>query len=257
MIVLQPLRTRRVCVRPRELTIGEAIAICKLPGHRHELVASEFLRRIADGATAPTAGYVTDPRFWTVQERALLVCHYLAQVSGTDPDISVGESGRLSDYVVFDSDLKVDSVDVGEVAGKRRVVSPMLGAHAEILERLCQSRGDWIIGAMACQISSEDDAPVDITTMGDVQLLGYVQDRMEAVRSLPESDFEALLGAYSMAASRELNHFFAINFDDGGAVFEPQTDREAGPQNPARFLAISCVSGAARRLFGGPDSASR
>ena len=257
MIVLQPLRTRRVCVRPRELSLGEAIAILKLPGQRYELVTTEFLRQVADGATAPTSTHVTDPRLWTVQERALLVCHYLAQVSGTDPDIAVGEVGKLSDYVVFDSDLKVEGVDVGLVAGQRRTVRPLLGAHAEALERLCRERGDWIVGAMACQITTGDEPPLDLLGAGDVALLGDIQARMDAVRNLPESDFEALLGAWSMACGRELHHFFSVNFDDGGLVFDPQSEREAGPTNPARFLAVSCVGAPARRLFGEPDGAGR
>lgn len=255
MIVLQPIRTRRICVRPRELTLGEAIAILKIPGQRHELVTTEFLRKVADGATAPSPSHTTDPRLWTVQERTLLVCHYLAQVSEYGPDIPVGEDGRLSDYVLFDSDLKVGEVDIGVVADRSRRIAPLLGAHAEVLERLCKTRGDWIIGAMACQISCHDEPHVAVSEMGEVELIGYIQGRMDEIRGMPESDFEAMLDVYSRASSGGIFHFFMPNFDDFGLVFDVQSQREAGPKNPARFLAVSCINQRTRRLFGANDRA--
>lgn len=248
MIIFQPLRTKRVCVRPRELTLGQATAILKMPGTRYELLTTEFLRAAASDATAPTQGHVTDPRLWTVQERALLVCHYLSQVSDSGPDIEIG-NGKLSDYVVFANDLKTHGVDVGEVAGKARHIIPLLGAHAEVLERLCKTRGDWLVGAMACQVTDADTPPLDLNA-GDVELMTEVDARMDAIRALPESEFDAMLGAWSMALAGELRQFFAVNFDDGGVVFDPQTQREAGPTNPARFLAVSCIGERTRALFG-------
>lgn len=252
MILFQPLRTRRICVRLRELSIGEAIAICKLPAERHEMVATEFLRMVASAAETPQATYITNPRLWTVQERALLVCHYMAQVSTEGPDFAVGQNGLMSDYVVFDSDIKSETVEVGTVAGEKRVVRPLLGIHAEILERLCESRGEWLIGAMACQFSVAGDLEPDLESLGDVKLVEHIESRMEWVRGLPESDFEELLAAYT-TAQQGMHHFFDVNFDDAGVIFEPQTNREAGPDHPARFRAVSCISRAARELFGWPD----
>ena len=51
-------------------------------------------------------------------------------------------------------------------------------------------------------------------------------------------------------ANRELRHFFITGADDGGIVFWPQAEaEEAGQKNPARFFALSCISGFTRRLF--------
>jgi hypothetical protein len=245
MILFPYLRTRRLAVRLREISLGEAIAVCRLPADRHEATTTEFLRMAARDAEKPTERHIVDPRMMTVQERALLVCHYLSQVSDDGADFTVGADGRLSDYVVFDSDLMVDGVDLGEVAGKTYQAHPLLGVHVEILERLCASRGDWLIGLLACQLT--DSQVPDYASMTDPQLLEWCKSRMDAIRAMPESDFEALYLAFSNG-SAQLNHFFSISIDGEGVIFNPQ-DAEAGNKYPARFRAISCVSAATRRLF--------
>lgn len=248
MILFPYLRTRRMAVRLREISLGEAISICRLPADRHEATTTEFLRFAAHNAETPTDRHVADPRLMTVQERALLVCHYLSQVSDEGADFSVGGDGKLSDYVVFDADLMVDQTPVGEVAGVPYIFKPLLGVHAEILERLCSGRGDWLIGLMACQMHPSEDLAPDYSAMTDPQLLEWCKGRMDIIRAMPESDFEALYVEYS-AGSVKLKHYFSVNVDGDGLVFEPQ-GTEAGNQYPARFRALSCVSPATRRLFG-------
>jgi len=246
------LRTKRVSVRLRELKLGEAIAICKLPAERLELTVTEFLRHVADGADRPTDTHVTDPRQWTVQERARVVCHYLSHTSESGMDFEVGDSAKLSDYVELAEDLPAASVSLGHVAGADARLWPLLGAHAEVLERLCKTRGEWLIGLLACQVGA---APLpDLTALGEMQAIEVVNARIEAVRSLPESHFEEVFAAYSLALST-LQHFFVMSHDDKGLVWQPRergTEGKggAGLKHPARFPALSCVSATARELFG-------
>lgn len=247
MILFPYLRTRRLAVRLREISLGEAIAVCRLPADRHEATTTEFLRMAARDAEAPTERHIVDPRMMTVQERALLVCHYLSQVSDDGADFSVGSDGHLSDYVVFDLDLMVESVDLGEVAGKAYRAYPLLGVHVEILERVCAGRGDWLIGLLACQVMATDATMPDYPTMTDPQLIEWCKSAMDAIRALPESQFEALYLAFASGA-HQLNHFFSVSIDGEGVIFNPQ-DAEAGNKPPARFRALSCVSAATRRLF--------
>lgn len=254
MILFPHIRTRRIAVRPRELTLGEAIAVCKLPAERHELTTTEFLRFVVSAAESPQPQYITDPRLWTVEERTLLVCHYLAQVSSDGPDFAVGPNAKLTDYVVFDADLPHDQLNLGLLSDKPMTMRPLIGLQAEILERACASQGEWLIGAMACQVLPADEPEPAWADLSDTQAVEWVKARSEAIRSLPESDFEALLLAYSDGA-RKLHHFFAISFDDQGVVCEP--NQEAGHQNPARFRAAACLSGATLRLFGRPDHPGR
>lgn len=246
MLLFQPLRTRRVCVRLKELTIGQAMALCKLPADRHELLITEFLRFTASEAQAPGAQYVTDPRLWTVQERARLVCHYLAQVADDGPDFVVG-AGRLTDYLDFAADLPVTE-PVRDPMVPGWTFGPLLGGHAELLERMCEGRGDWLMGALACQ-ALRDGVTDDMLGMPDIEQIAELQRRIEAVKVLPESDFEALFLAYDRACTGRLRHFLDPGFDDAGVIFAAKGDAGLAP---ARFRADSCIGLIARDLFDKP-----
>lgn len=250
MIIFNNIRTKRLAVRMTEISIEDAVAVCRLPADRHEATTTEFLRRVAANAETPTPAYVRDPRLMTVEERTLLVCHYLAQVSDDGADFRVGDTGKFTDYVKFSEDIPRESVDMGEVAGTRRIMCPLLGVHAEILERLCSSRGDWVMGMLACQVHAHDVPPPDYLSLTDAELIEWCDSRIKGIRKLAESDVEALYIAYEQA-SIELRHFFIPGADDGGLIFWPQPEsEEAGNKYPARFRALPCISEFTRRIFG-------
>lgn len=255
MILFPTLRTKRICVTLRETTLAESIAICRLPADRHEATTTEFLRCVADGARAPTPGYVTDPRLWTVEERARLVCHYLSQVSEAGADFPVGD-GKLSDYIDFAADLGTTEVSLGEVAGKARVLRPLLGVQVEVLERMCEGRGDWLHAVVACQIHDADKPAPDWAQFTDVQTLEWCRARLDWLRKLPESEYEEIYAAW-MRGRREVEHFFVAGVDDEGVMFWPQEMKEAGPKTPVRFPALSCISSGTRELFARPDQSGR
>jgi len=256
MLSFAYLRTKRIAVRLRELRLGEAIAICKLPAERLELTVSEFLRHVADAAERPTDRHVTDPRLWTVAERTRVVCHYLSHTSDSGMDFEVGDGACLSHYVELAQDLPAESVKVGQVGEVDVSMWPLLGAHAEALERLCKTRGDWMIGLMACQVGAE---PLpDLTAMSELVALQAVSDRMDAVKAMPESAFEELIASYAHGLTA-LQHFFVLGHDDQGLVCLPRDHADVsakrgkeggGLKHPARFPALSCVSATTRTLFG-------
>ena len=93
MIHFPILRTRRLTVQLRELPIAESIAVASMPPHLYEASCTAFLR----GAIETVDG-ISDPAQWTVQERTLAVCHYLACTLEDGPDFAVG-NGRFSDYL--------------------------------------------------------------------------------------------------------------------------------------------------------------
>lgn len=249
MITFAPLRTKRVSVTLRELELGAARSICRLPADLHEATTTEFLRHVAADAKAPTPAYVTDPRLWTVEERARVVCHYLSHVSDAGADFTVGDDGKLSHYLRFDADLNVSEVRLGHIAGVDRVMRPLLGAHAELLERMCESRGDWLVGMMACQVYAVDEEVPDFLSATDIALLEWGKARLDTFNKLAESDFHAIREAW-LRGSRDLEHFFVTGADDKGIVFWPQQLEEAGPKYPARFQSVLCIDQGTRDLFG-------
>lgn len=246
-----PLRTKRIAVTLREVALGEAIAVCRLPADRPEATTTEFLKRVADAAKTPAPGYVTDPRLWTVEERARLVCHYLSQMDEAGADFAVGD-GKLSDYLRFDADLTVTEVKLGVVAGEERVLRPLLGAHVEVLERMCTSSGDWLHAVVACQVHKASEPAPDYALLTDIQIFEWCSSRLEALRALPESAYEEIYAAW-VRGRRDIEHFFVMGVDKSGVVFWPQELTEAGPKAPARFLGLPCISEGTRSLFAGPD----
>jgi hypothetical protein len=247
MINFPHTRQRRISVRLKELTLGEAVALCKLPGQRYELTNTELLRNIAKDADQPRPAFVTDPLLMTVEERTLLVVIYLAHVTVDGPDFSVGDS-KLSDYVDFTRDSTHDETDLGMVNEKEFVLRPLLGVHVQALELLCHNRGDWIVGAMAARLFKKGEALADWAALGDIAIQEMLTARMTLLKALPESHFDKLYAAY-VDGDQALAHFFNVDFDDDGVIFIANGKEGAG-HAPARFLATSCVSEISRRLFG-------
>jgi hypothetical protein len=168
-------------------------------------------------------------------------------ISDTGMDFAVGDGAKLSDYVELAEDLPAESISLGRIGDREIYMRPLLGVQAEVLERLCKTRGEWLIGLLACQTGAQPLS--DLSAMSEVDAMRAVSDRIEAVRQLPESDFEELFAAYGNGAGA-LQHFFVLGHDDKGLVCHAREREGAGVNNPARFPARTCVSATARAIFG-------
>lgn len=248
-------RTRRLAVELRELTLDEAASVCRIPHDRPEQATTTFLRAAASRAAKPTDRYVTDPRLWTVEERALLVSHYMGTMSTSGYDIPLGMLAHLSDYLLPDQDLVEAEIIAGEAAGDVWVMTPLLGAHAELLEQACTSQADWVVGSMACQMRRQDEPAAAVHEMGDTEADAWLRERMQQIRGLPESDAEAIYALYCGQRQR-LRHFFIPTIGRlsdkpvrHGIVFVAHEHAEAGVDYPVTFLAVSAVSETTRRVF--------
>lgn len=253
-ITFQYTRTKRLAVQMRELTLGQSITLCKLPDDKYEHQITEFLRAVAAEATTPTAEHVADPRLWTVQERVMLVTKYLAQVLTDGPDFSIGK-GTVSQFLALDQDLPAKSVDVGEVAGKRCIVRPLLGAHVEAMEGMCTTSGEWLRAAMACQLfPAEQDAThqTDWAGQSEHDIQKWISDRITRIEALPASDAVEMFEAWQIGCD-QLAHFMSISFDDKGITVLPRARDDDGKEvgadvGPARFLPAAGIGHAERRL---------
>lgn len=265
MIFIATLRTRRLTVELHELTIGDAIALCKMPPQMQEAGTSQLLKYIVAPEEKPRIGQVTDPRLWTAQERAFVVAHYLAHIVEGDMNFAVGDSARYSDYLALSDDVldvAPDSVELGIVAGNDWSIRPLLGAHAESIERLVTSgrlsddRAGWWFGAMAAQLVHSQESPFDVANNTDGALDEYLAARVEIFKAYPDSDFMDLLEAF-LGGMRRLDHIFRLDFGDQGVIFLPTEEaiaaaREKGVPGlpPARFPFPLAVSERASSVFG-------
>jgi hypothetical protein len=254
MIVFTPLRTRRLNVRLNELTIDDAIYLCRMPPHMQEAGITELLKRTMEPETKPRSGQITDPLLMTVGERAMIVGHYIAHQFENNPDFPVGEHGKFSDYLMaVDAPLK-DKVDAGKVASDHWHLTPLLGAHAEAIERMVvderlpAGRHGWWIGAMACQmLRAGTDKPFDVANETPAALEEHIEARAAVFRGYPESAFMDILYAF-IGANATIDHLMKLDFDDEGIVFMPV--REAPGLTPARFPFVDAVSERTQAVFG-------
>lgn len=246
MIHFPPLRTGRLDVQLRELTIAEAVALAAVPAARHEANATALLRCIVDEAR----GEHSEPGRWTVQERMLVVAHYIACTS-EEANFALGGEARFLDYLMAERDTAEPEVDAGEACGDAWRLRQLTGDEAAAVEALCSSRMDWVLGDMAARLraigDAEDAAAPDATAEPGLYA-DWIAERKAAFGKLPESDFEALFGIYRGALPR-LDHLFLIDFDAEGHFALPARRKEGGAAlAPARFPVASTLSAAALEL---------
>lgn len=240
MIHFRPIVTSRLNVQLRELTMRQALEVAAVPPQQDEAATTVLLRSCIQSST----GRVSDPAQWTVQECMLVRAHYLSAVADDGPNFSVGK-GRFLDYLLADMDAVVDSADAGKACGDHWRAHQLTGAQAEIMERMCQSRNDWLVADMAARLHAEDDEddrPPD--AVADPNAYGeWLAKRRDVILGLSEGEFLDLFGAYQ-AGLAELRHLFDIGFDAAGHLALPINREDGGDTMlaPARFPARSCVS---------------
>lgn len=255
MINFRPLSTPRLQVTLRELAGDDAIYLCQLPKEEPERGASELIQRIVVPSEAPRQGQETDPRLWSVQERALVIAHYLAHVIGGD--FAIGDDAKFSDYLIRDGvGAPPDAVEIGEVSGKRWMLQPLLGWHAESIERiilageLWSNRAGWLIGAMAAQMYHVEQGPLTCHDAVDAVIDKALEERAKAIVKTPESEMMMLVALYEQHCSR-MDHTFAMALGDDGVMFLPA--QEVPDLPPARFLFSLAVREDTAAVFGPPS----
>lgn len=255
MIIIPPLRTRRINAKLRELSAGAAIRLAGIHPSQHELATTEFLRAVIESADTPTPGHVADPRLWTVQERTLAVCHYIAaSAPNGEADFAVGEGGHLTNYMVTEADY-VASVDLGEACEDRWRMVPMVGMAAEAIERadgqvedVAPGHMHWLVGSMATQlqrVGPDGQLLGELPPVDDAAFDDWLRARMTVLANFPQSDFESLLVLRARGA-QGLLHLFDMDVGAAGVVAFPK-ELEAGLP-PARFPVDVCLSDLAKGL---------
>lgn len=246
------LRSRRLTVQLHEIPIGDALDLAAMPGHLDEACCTAFLR-----AAVASAKGIEDPSEWTVQERMLAVCHYLAATTDDGPDFSVGK-GKYSDYLEGAKDVQslANALRLGEVAKDYWGIRHLTGGMAESIERLVgeipkvAGRLHWLIGAMAAQLVRDGEA-VPTPADGEGAFDEYLLQRMQILLTYPGSDFQALMLLY-LEGRAKLAHLFEIDFNDEGIVVMPKGG-VASELPPARFPIYSCLPRLALELVGKHD----
>ena len=245
MIDYPPLRTPRLDVQLRELTIGEALQLAAVPPNKHERAMSALLRL----AMVRAGGEHQDPARWTVQERMLVMAHYISCVSETGANFELG-NGRFLDFLDPMADTGPEEIDAGAACGDTWRIRQVYGAEAEAIEAICGSRFDWTVADMAARLRVQDDEePKAPDAVKEPHRYGeWLQAQVGVIKAMPESEFAELFALYR-AGLAGLNHLFRLEFDGDGHIVLPKHGKEGGPDlEPARFPADACITEIARIL---------
>jgi len=253
VINIPTLRTKRLTVQMKELSIMDAIALASIPPDMNEEATSFFLR-----ATVGEVSGVVDVSQWTVQERTLATCHYMASTFDDGPNFALmnGEC-HYSDYLMGDHDYRNDKIDIGEIEGDKWVVRQLTGELSCAIERLrgeiagFSNHAHWQFGLMAAQLVPNGDAGEGLTAGA---LDEFLLARMKVIASYPESVFTLLLARYQAALS-ELEHLLRLSFDGSGILVVPNKQEGSAAIRPARFPVSTCVTSLAKELGGKSEDA--
>lgn len=241
------LRTKRLCVQLRELSIAQSIALAAMSPDQDEAARSAFFRFAVENAQG-----LDNPDDWTVQERTMVVAHYLASINDNNPDFSLGE-GKFSDYLDASCDFPADKIELGEYGGDVWQMQQLTGRLAQAIERIHGEVSDaqgnplkdrlfWILACMAAQLCRKEDVFPD-----DGELDAFLCERMRIFNHFAESDFAALLAMFLDGRER-LHHLFKLDFAENGGLLVLAKGGAVLP--PARFPVDACISEMARRLVG-------
>lgn len=253
MIYIPYFNSARFGVQIKEIPMLGAIKLANMPTHLNEKQTTFLLNSIIEQVDAPDE--LKNCQFWTVQERMVIVGHYLVAMQDDEPDFLIGENARYSDYFIGEQQFKLDRVEIGEYQEDHWTAIPLLGIMAETIEELegaidgVEGHMHWTLGAMACQLVPNDQA-LDYRKSDYNQ---QVLDRMLVISQFPETIFLHLLAALN-DANQKMMHLFEITLTDQGISAKAKQGGEGMPY--ARFLAHSALTTISKQLCGKPDLSS-
>ncbi len=254
--IFQDIRTRRLKVTLKELEIGQAVALVRLPPDSSELSLNTFLKYAVQAAVG-----VDEVVDWTVQERYLALCQYISG-SSDHPDFELNNNNHYSDYLFAEKDVDVDAngglqpVDLGEIAGDKWRMQYLTGGMAESIERLqgevkypdgsaLSGYAHWELGCMAAQLLAENNDA--LAPLSEGQFDERMVHRMQVFLAFPQSIYIQLRATFYLGWDQQ-SHLFRIGLSDSGIVVLP---KEVGSKiPPARFRLRSILSTTAQNLAG-------
>lgn len=254
MKYISPVNTARISVEMSEMLIEDVEKLCEIPAVFEQRTVSELLRRVCTPIDRP--GAVTDPRFWSVNERIFVVATYMAATRDDGPDFPVGNDkngGHFSDYLLSDTDY------VGDIpftsGGRDMLFTPLLGYQAEIIEALIAGGTykatdfSWWCAAMAACVRGADEEPVPYTD--DASYEAALVSRITPIRKLKDRQFVGLFHDFLEVQQRGAHLVHAIT-SSFGVVAAPVSERAEGEPElaPACFPAHTCISVGARAVMG-------
>lgn len=225
-----------------DLQIDQAMDIAEIPQSFNEKRLSAFISHLSGDPAL--AGKLT------AQERYYYLLNHQAVAKNNFSDNS-----HLDEHVIDTIESEVpEHQQVGDM-----LIHHLRGAHACVLEGICENAYDWVRGRMACQISGDltsviggdaDTATWDAlpASMTDAALNDVIQERVGFLAALSVDNFNLLFDAY-YSGDQALAHFVVLGCDNNGLTVMNQVKKGGdGHSEPSRFLTLDNLQGIAKVL---------
>ena len=220
-----------------DLTIGQAMDIAKIPERFNEKRLSALITHMTGDSAIADQLTVQERYYFLLNQQILSQNKYAIDSDVSSYFIDTVESMVPTEHLDNDTGIGVQHIR---------------GAHACLLETICEDLFDWTCGLMACQLYGNLSSVVggDVTWeqldagMAMGELNQQVVERAEFIGSLSEYNFNNLSALFD-SLSVQLTHYVDISIDNNGVTVVKEVD---GDYMPARFQAISELQGHAKQL---------
>lgn len=228
-----------------DLTFGQAMDIAKIPERYNEKRISALIAHLTGNAEIAKRLTVQERYFYLLNYHAVAESHYSLKADFSSYFIAGGAAVNIPE--------SYNHQDI--------LIEHLYGAHVEVLEGICENACDWVTSQMACQLSGDvigslsgGDAEKWESISGEAlrdlnseQLKEAILSRHQQILDLPEHIFNKLESLWRQGQD-ELSHLVEVWVDNTGLVLMRQGGE--GDNQPARFLALSTLRGAAKDIAG-------
>lgn len=221
-----------------EFSIGQALSLAKIDQTKKEQQLSAFLGFVLEDTTKPYT--------MTVQQRYYCLLQYL----GAQVENDLAQDVDVNEYLIAKDKPWTEQVAVGNSSFRQ-----LNGTEIEALELIATNVSDWLMGAMALQVTCEG-----------LPYIGFLNDRRHAAKVIKNRydllmtfDQKKIDDLYQqfIAAEEQLASFVYVGYDKDGVVIY---EAEGGSDSvPARFQCNTALYGITKQLFsamvdGGPEA---
>ncbi|MCK4090637.1 hypothetical protein [Acinetobacter radioresistens] len=215
-------------VNMNEFSIGQALSLAKIDPTKNEQCLSAFLGFVLNDPVKPYSMYG--------QQRYYCLLQYL----GAQIENDLSPSVNVNDYLIATDRPWIESVEIEGVSFRQ-----LNGLELEALELISTDVSDWLIGAMALQVTYEGLPYIQPLT-DRRNAAKIIKNRYELLTTFDQKKIDDLYKLF-VKAEEKLACFLYLGYDKEGIVIY---EAEGGNQSvPARFQCHSALFGLTKQLF--------
>lgn len=216
MIYFEPFTINGTTYQLNELTFQQALDIAMIPSNREQKRLTLFLNYVLNR---------DDSEILTVEERYYILLKYLV----TQGETILGVNATIGDFLLEDTEL------IKEINFNDKTIRKLTGRDVEFLERQCKNAGEWIVGAVAAQLSySEHEVMQGVLSPDALDYESQIIARAEYIGNLKLSEHDKVFDDY-FTLVYQMEALVRISFTDDGIALRGADDAQSRFRTTATF----------------------